>query len=409
MITDIKLTGFKCFEDLRVKPKLVTVLIGPNGTGKSGVLQSLLLLKQSKDASQRLDLDGDIIPFPPSDFLFHGDDAHFTYAVFDLAGRGIVQGEQVEFEVGLQYGADAAFLEPKRGAISFTYEGTSYNVHVGRRSSQERLELGVGVLTYVEGPGIDLYRLTGSSPDTIFQTFLKEVAGLPTRTLTELKWVPPTRTLSQLQYPIGPERHPHMSTSRGPSQMEEDAATNMAYSAGSLSQVSQWMKRVTGVELRAPIVPPSSIQPNTLSSAGEVRLTAEGLGTNSLVLLLFELAEAADGSTVLIEEPENHLHPRAQAELAAVMAQEAMSADKQVIMATHSEHLVNRLLTLVAEGTLLTDMLAIYSFTKDQNGACLASEIQVNERGQVTGGLTGFFDTNLDEMDRYVRALQKSQ
>ena len=113
------------------------------------------------------------------------------------------------------------------------------------------------------------------------------------------------------------------------------------------------------------------------------------------------------GPTVLIEEPENHLHPKAQADLAAVISQEAVDANKQVIIATHSEHLVNRLLTRVAAGKISTDMLALYSFSKDEHGACSAEEIEITERGQTVGGVTGFFDTNLAEMEEYLRALRQ--
>ena len=48
MITNLTLENFKCFQHVSIEPKLVTVFIGPNGTGKSGVLQALLLLKQSR-------------------------------------------------------------------------------------------------------------------------------------------------------------------------------------------------------------------------------------------------------------------------------------------------------------------------------------------------------------------------
>ena len=47
MITNITLENFKCFRHVSINPKLLTVLIGPNGTGKSSILQALLLLKQS--------------------------------------------------------------------------------------------------------------------------------------------------------------------------------------------------------------------------------------------------------------------------------------------------------------------------------------------------------------------------
>ena len=47
MVTNITLENFKCFRHVSINPKRLTVLIGPNGTGKSSVLQALLLLLQS--------------------------------------------------------------------------------------------------------------------------------------------------------------------------------------------------------------------------------------------------------------------------------------------------------------------------------------------------------------------------
>ena len=166
------------------------------------------------------------------------------------------------------------------------------------------------------------------------------------------------------------------------------------------------MKRITGVGFRVDTVPPQSAKPVSETLAGDFSLLAEGFGTNALAHLLFELVRTALGATVLIEEPEIHLHPRAQADLASVLVEEAKSGGKQIIMTTHSEHVAGRLLTLVAEGALSADELAIYSFEKDDAGACSTSEIEVTARGQVNRGLKSFFETDLDEMRRYVEALR---
>ena len=62
MITNITLENFKCFRQVSINPKRLTVLIGPNGTGKSSILQALLLLKQSVD-TERLWHRGEYIEF----------------------------------------------------------------------------------------------------------------------------------------------------------------------------------------------------------------------------------------------------------------------------------------------------------------------------------------------------------
>ena len=166
------------------------------------------------------------------------------------------------------------------------------------------------------------------------------------------------------------------------------------------------MNRITGVGFRVDTVPPQSAKPVSESLAGDFSLLAEGFGTNALVHLLFVMVRTVPGATVLIEEPEIHLHPKAQADLASVLVEEAKSSNKQIVMTTHSDHVAGRLLTLVAEEKLSADELAIYSFEKDEKGVCSASEIEVTERGQVNGGLKGFFETDMDEMRRYVEALR---
>ena len=61
----------------------------------------------------------------------------------------------------------------------------------------------------------------------------------------------------------------------------------------------------------------------------------------------------------------------------------ALEEDKQVVMTTHSEHITGRLLTLVAEGKLTPDDVAIYAFEKDDKGVCTAKDLRINENGTI--------------------------
>jgi predicted ATPase len=141
------------------------------------------------------------------------------------------------------------------------------------------------------------------------------------------------------------------------------------------------------------------------TASGPVNIVSEGFGANSLIMLLLQMVSADKGATVMIEEPEIHLHPKAQAELASVLAEVALEEDKQVIMTTHSEHITGRLLTLVAEGTLSPDDLAIYSFEKDpKTGECSAKSLGITDDGRIQGSIADFFEANLEEMNRFVKA-----
>lgn len=200
-----------------------------------------------------------------------------------------------------------------------------------------------------------------------------------------------------------------VSSRNGLSEQEQQTATNLGYSRPIESKVSDWLRKVTRIGLRADIVPSQTVEVQALTPFGDINFVAEGFGTNSLILLFWQLASASKGATVMIEEPEIHLHPRAQAELASVLAEVAKDEDKQLIVATHSEHILGRLLTLVAEHKLSADDLAIYAFEKDEQGECTANELEVTEDGRVKGGIKDFFESDLEELERYIRALQPSE
>lgn len=335
MITNITLQNFKCFRELDINPKQLTILIGPNGTGKSTVIQALLLLKQSAEKGQ-ITYQGKFI---------------------NLNGRADVIPN---------------FLD-SYPLIYFGFSGNQYGSEFSCRFTERDFQP---------------LRVTDDSP------------------LKQMRIVPTTRGLVRPQYPMQPQNVEQIPPAVGLDAQEAQLASTLAYSRHIEEPLSNLLKKITGAGLRAEPTPPQSVAIKSTTPHGPVNITTEGFGANALILLLQQLLTAENGATILIEEPEIHLHPKAQAELAQTLAETAKTQNKQLIITTHSEHILSRLLTLVAENNLSPDNLAIYSFSKDPKGECSATPIEVTERGQVIGGLTGFFDTNLDEMDRYVKALQ---
>ena len=336
MITNIVLENFKCFRQLEINPKLLTVLIGPNGTGKSSVLQALLLLKQSA-GKDWIDYQGEFI---------------------NLSGRADIVPNFMKDDPAMSIG------------FGVTREGEIFRCAVSSKS-----------LLPLPAPAGFLLRQLCSAPAV--------------------------RGLVRPQYHLSNEYAKQVSPRNGLDAQEAQIASNLAYTRPIEESLSNLLKKVTGTGLRAETTPPQSVAVKSTTPSGAVNIVAEGFGANALILLLHQLLTADKGATILIEEPEIHLHPKAQAELAEVLADVAKSHDKQLIITTHSEHFASRLLTLIAEKQLTADELAIYSFEKDEKGECFTSEIEITERGQVTGGLTGFFDTNLSEMNRYIEALQR--
>ena len=342
MITNIILENFKCFRRLEINPKQLTVLIGPNGTGKSSVLQALLLLKQS-EGKGRIEHNGEFL---------------------NLSGWGDIIPNFLDNCPPIYFG------------IADNQYGNEYQYY------------------YME-----------LSPDSD----LSHVIVTDAPPLKQLRAVPSTRGLVRPQYRLGDKYTEQVLPSYGFDTQEAQLASNLAYSRQTEERLSNLIKKVTGTGLRAEPTPPQLVEVKSTTPSGAVNIVTEGFGANALILLLHQLLTAEKGATILIEEPEIHLHPKAQAELAEVLANTAKTDNKQLIMTTHSEHIAGRLLTLVAEKQLTPDELAIFSFEKDEKGECSASEIEVLPDGRVKGGLKDFFQNELDEVNRYMNALTGKQ
>ena len=408
MITNISLQDFKCFRQLSIDPKLVTVLIGANGAGKSSVLQALMLLKQSMNPNSRSCLSGPLVQIEEHDFprresgntrLTVG--ISFTGKVGSDSLRAIDKSDEVAFASAADFSTDGV-LQAHWWSVSFSDSNQTVIARLGKNQRRASCSFGPHYILIepASWPRVFDIEIFGSSIESRPVELLKAGADGPSRILQSMRVVQPMRGMVRTEYSLGTRISEDISMVAGLSQQEEDLATTLEYSRGLTGQVSDWMKRVTGVGFKTDLVPPQRVKPVAVAPGGNVNLVSEEFGTNALIGLLLQITRAESGATLLIEEPEIHLHPKAQADLAEVLSEEAKAHGKQMMMATHSEHILSRLLTLVAENKLSRDELAVYSFEKDDDGTCTASEIEVTDSGQVIGGLKGFFDTNLDEMDR---------
>jgi predicted ATPase len=137
----------------------------------------------------------------------------------------------------------------------------------------------------------------------------------------------------------------------------------------------------------------------------EVDLTSVGVGVSQVlpVILLCLLAEP--GTLVILEQPELHLHPKLQQDLADFLLACSRSG-RQIVLETHSEHLVNRLRYRIAyDETEETHELVGLVFAENDNGITRYREPDIN----VYGGLgedwpVGFLDLTAREAQELVRA-----
>jgi len=134
-------------------------------------------------------------------------------------------------------------------------------------------------------------------------------------------------------------------------------------------------------------------------------LTHAGVGVSQVLPILVTCLLGKFDTTLLIEQPELHLHPSVQSRLGDFFLSMALLG-KQCIIETHSEYLINRLRFRIAcapPGAPLGNLTKIY-FVEKQNDSSTFTEISVNEYGAIPRWPRGFFDESQNEAEQIIQA-----
>jgi len=138
--------------------------------------------------------------------------------------------------------------------------------------------------------------------------------------------------------------------------------------------------------------------------SSEVLITDVGFGVSQILPVLVMCYYVPEGSTILLEQPEIHLHPSVQMGLADVFIDVAKNRNVQVILESHSEHLLNRLQRRLAEESVSKDNVALYFCNVGTTGSKL-NELDIDLFGNILNWPVDFFGDQFGE----VAARQKAQ
>jgi predicted ATPase len=140
----------------------------------------------------------------------------------------------------------------------------------------------------------------------------------------------------------------------------------------------------------------------TVESA-EVFLTDVGFGVSQLLPVLVLLFYVPEGSTIILEQPEIHLHPAVQAGLADVFIDAIKRRNVQIILESHSEHLLQRLQRRLAEEALPIDQVKLY-FTDFVGAASTLTPLDLDEYGNIRNWPKNFFGDTMGEASAMMEA-----
>ena len=137
-----------------------------------------------------------------------------------------------------------------------------------------------------------------------------------------------------------------------------------------------------------------------------VSIADVGLGVSQTLPVIVALHAAEPNQLIYLEQPEIHLHPRAQSAMAEVLADAAMQG-KRLVVETHSSLLLLGIQTLVAEGKLPPELVKLHWFTLQEDGSTKITSADLDETGAFGDWPEDFATVTLDSEDRYLDAAQK--
>ena len=367
MLERLDLRFFKCFERLHLPMAPLTLLTGLNASGKSSVLQALVLLHQTMrehEWTTRLALNGSGVRL-----------GTMPAVVDEVFGRR-------RFEIG---------LTDDENTCEWTFEGDrrDMSMAVQRVSVNGRS---------VEGPQSLRYLLP---PDEEAATRVASLA----RRLRDLTYITAERVGPREAYAL---EDPHVVNVVGPRGehavsvlhwgRDEPVSTDLALPdapASRFRQVEQRMRTLfPGCTLdlqQAPRANAVTLGLRTSDDTGFHLPAHTGFGLTQCLPIVVAALSASRGDILVVENPEIHLHPAGQALMGQFMADIAR-AGMQVLVETHSDHVLNGIRRAVKAGRLAADQVVIHFFRPRSDDQPQVVSPAMDDSGNIDSWPEGFFD-----------------
>ncbi|OHC76429.1 MAG: hypothetical protein A3G18_03470 [Rhodospirillales bacterium RIFCSPLOWO2_12_FULL_58_28] len=422
MLKRLRFTNFKTWTEADLTLGRITGLFGANSSGKTSIIQFLLMLKQTKDATDRaisLELNGPLVELGTiNDALYAHDDTRkiklmlafereTELALADPSGKhktNLAQSKnfEIEAEIGVHQKAPRAIkLSYKLGDWIFSL--------APRNGDDSQFELSASG----PDPNFRFVRTTGrpwqlprpvktyAFPDqvrTYFQNagFLSDLEAAYEAELNHIFYLGPLREYPKRDY-LWARSSPSDVGQRGEKAIDAILAATEAGEVRNLKpkatlksfqeMIAYWLREMGLVhDFRIKEIAEGSNRwqaiLQTRAKTSEVMLTDVGFGVSQVLPVLILLYYVPEGSTVVLEQPEIHLHPSAQAGLADAIINVATHRRVQVIIESHSEHLLLRLQRRIAEGLIPADDTKLY-FCNARDGESVVDPLRLDLFGNI--------------------------
>ena len=443
MITHIRIKNFKSWKDSgEVKLAPLTGFFGTNSSGKSSLLQMLLLLKQTAEHPNLKEV------------IFFGNEG----SLVNLGDfREVIHGHKEQEPLELEFGCKVQepFTIPQRAqrgyhlGSSLNVKSFTFNATIFCRGNEISVqEGGYRVKSENEKQAVkndsdssliirDYYTKSGNEEQVIRGNFSRKIYGLPhnshassaliTQFASEFKrlfahvyYLGPTRVEPQRYYQWGGS-HPQHIRQWGnqtidallSARVRKLKTLHKEEEVPIEDRVSEWLREM---ELAYSFTLDWKTQGSTeyevriqkTSSSPPVTLVDMGYGLGQFLPVLVLCYYAPEGSTLILEQPGIHLHPKVQSQLADLLIEVVTERNLQILVESHSEHLLNRLQRRVAEEKISADQTALY-FCRNDKGTSEIERLEMDEFGNITNWPENFFGDEMGDLFAMTKAQRERQ
>ena len=437
MITHIRVKNFKSWKDSGKREFApLTGFFGTNSSGKSSLLQMLLLLKQTTEHSD------------PEEVIFFGDEN----SLVNLGSFSeVIHRHDVEATLELEFGCklQEAFAIEVLGKDSDGYpvdvpipiDNFLFNTALrvdGSELKTERFRYGFEScdIPEIRWESYHLHYKNLLGEEETVTVVPKSFHGGPASAAPNVlkPFFPAFKNLFKHVYPLGPTRvQPKRSyhwNDKDPTDvglwgdkvidallcahMRRVKISKKGEEATIEDRISEWL-RAMDLAYSFSLEPIGAlkddnhevqIQKSAMSPA--VTLADMGYGLADVLPMLVLCYYTPEGSTLILEQPGIHLHPKAQADLADLLIEVITERNLQILIESHSEHLLNRLQRRVAEEKIAADQTALY-FCRNEEGVSEIDKLEMDEFGNIENWPENFFGDEMGDLFAMTKAQRERQ
>ena len=441
MLKELRISNFRLFDDevtLRFRP--ITVLIGRNNSGKSSIIKFLLMLQQSLKG-------GSLGVGNPN--LLRSEGEKVQFGPFENLKNSLTQKQQLEFELivsdphtlgdGLRgYLKGQGYLEPDgtdiekdrllyatKAMIPYDTEGNNRGKHLEHETrvfldSKEILVVDnlpnesyrlLKFPSYLDSPSYHESKLSAKVREDAPVTYLaeeesqKNIIEVLQRNIEALKHLQAARAdLARIKEASSPPPGDVGQDGRYTLQhLQKLFLRSFADVRPGYYFIRPHIRAVTGVReiIFEPMEEPDKASAVNGKTGAKTRIDYFGFGVSQCLPIFVQGALMPSYAHLMVEQPEVQLHPTAQLELGSFFAELWKTRKVGSIIETHSDNILLRLQRLVAKGDLSTEDVSVAYFANDEkkDNMPVIKNLDINEDGSMADGLPmEFFGKSLDEV-----------